>query len=458
MAEQHSKKCESCGFQFELSETGFTNHVEQCEKNHSSKKVRIEEQKRKPERDIPATIEKLESENRAPWLTADYVDLVMLDNRELFNQLRQFFKDYLALNDERYYDVLTSWTLHTWLIEKWRATGPLYLLGPISSGKTTVLECLEQVAYRGIRGGSMSNSTMFRLSDAYQPTLLVDESQLYNREEWAETQAFLNERYRKGGKVWRVEGEQGSQFVPRSFNAYGATALAGSDPPWDAMYSRSLIVQMSKDKPTMQTLTPEFERRGKELRAHLRQYRTGYDRLERDYDALDKLLDERGRKAILDRLVDTTEYFPDPREAAEAIQDYRVREVGFPLMALAPIKGPRENVISYLHDLEEAHQALDKNSYLSEYIIALDQAEKQGTMVTIKAIRLQLAVQWEVKTDSKEVPHPKTVMKAMRTLGFKETRLENGMAIVWDETIMARWRRQFATFATVPTAAARTTL
>lgn len=310
------------------------------------------EGKPKREKSDRPTIEELEEDNRAPWLTADYVDLALLDQRTLYNQLRQFFKDHLAFNDERYYDVLTAWTLHTWLIEKWRATGPLYLLGPISSGKTTVLECLEQVAYRGIRGGSMSNSTMFRLSDAYTPTLLIDESQLYNREEWAETQAFLNERYRKGGKVWRVEGEQGNQFVPRSFNAYGATALAGSDPPWDAMYSRSLILQMSKDKPTKQTLTPEFEQTGKELRGLLRQFRTGYDHLERDYDTLDKLLDERGRKAILDRLVDTTEYYPDPRETSETIGDYRVREVGYPLLALAPIGGPREAILEYLHELE----------------------------------------------------------------------------------------------------------
>ncbi|MEI4913934.1 hypothetical protein Q8G39_28190, partial [Klebsiella pneumoniae] len=86
----------------------------------------------------------------------------------------------------------------------------------------------------------MSNATMFRLSDMYMPTLLVDESQLYAREEWAESQAFLNERYRKGGKVWRMEGE-GRNMIPRSFAAYGATALAQSSDTWEALRSRAIV-------------------------------------------------------------------------------------------------------------------------------------------------------------------------------------------------------------------------
>lgn len=101
--------------------------------------------------------------------------------------------------------------------------------------------------------------------------------------------------------------------------------------------------------------------------------------------------------------------------------------------------------------LEARHDAVDKNSYLSDYVLALDNAEKTGNMVTVKEIRLQLAALWEVKTDSKDVPHPKTVLKATRTLGFKESRLRSGMAVIWDERIMERLRVRFATPATPAT-------
>ena len=164
------------------------------------------------------TIEQLEREGRSPWKPATATDY--LDDPGLYADVRGFFTRYLDMQDPRYYDVLAAWTLHTWIIEQWRATGPLCIIGPISSGKTTILECLEELARRGIRGGSMSNATMFRLSDAFSPTLLIDESQIYNREEWAEVQAFINERYRKGGRVWRVDQD----YIPQSFKAYGATA------------------------------------------------------------------------------------------------------------------------------------------------------------------------------------------------------------------------------------------
>src|SRR5437879_5873469 len=205
------------------------------------------------ERPPKPTIEELESMGRAPWKTAGKTT----DNftfSDLYCELNDFFRHHLDLRDERYYHVLTAWTLHTWRILDWRASGPLCMIGPISSGKTTVLECLEEVAYRGIRGGSMSNATMFRLSDEYTPTLLIDESQVYNREEWAEAQAFINERYRKGGRVWRMEGE-GRNMTPAFFEAYGATAFAGSSPPWEALTSRAVLIKMEKGMPGEQTVT-----------------------------------------------------------------------------------------------------------------------------------------------------------------------------------------------------------
>ncbi len=127
---------------------------------------------KKEDAPAPPSIEELEAKGQAPWKGPGP------DNRiskwtfnDLYAQLNDFFQQHLALSDDRYYHILTAWTLSTWRVEDWRAMGPLMLIGPVSSGKTTVLECLEEVAYRGVRGGSMSNATMFRLSHEYTPTL-----------------------------------------------------------------------------------------------------------------------------------------------------------------------------------------------------------------------------------------------------------------------------------------------
>ncbi len=92
-----------------------------------------------------------------PWKPAGTSDEVKwLDDTALFNQLVGFYQLHIDFRDPRYYPVLAAWTLSTWLRENWRVYGPLYLLGPIESGKTTALECLHETTYRGIRGGSMS--------------------------------------------------------------------------------------------------------------------------------------------------------------------------------------------------------------------------------------------------------------------------------------------------------------
>jgi hypothetical protein len=324
--------------------------------------------------------------------------------------------------------------MHTWLIEDWRVSGPLYILGPINSGKTTILELLEETAYRGIRGGSMSNATMFRLSHGYGPTLIIDEAQLYNREEWAETQAFLNERYRRGGKVWRVEGD-GKNMVPKHFNAFGATAFAGSYPPWPALSSRALTIKTEKNtRPVEQTLTKAFEEEGQRFRNFLQGFREK------------RLGNSPERIFELDR-----------------IKDYRTREIGHELLAVAPDGDPREQIFSYLEVLETEHQTDEETGTESDYVRALNLCQPTNGAVTAKEVRTQLAevlgeVEYRVvkgTLDQEEpkrmvneaaLPKPRTIMGVLTTLGFKKTRVghRGGLTgILWDKELLTRLNERY---------------
>jgi hypothetical protein len=369
-----------------------------------------------------------------------------MDEQILYGSVKGFFETFLYFQDPRYYDVITAWALHTWHIRRWRATGPLLLIGPVNSGKTTVLECLEELAYRGVRGGSMSNSTMFRLSHEYTPTLLVDESQIYAREEWAETQAFLNERYRKGGRVWRMVGE-GTGMVPKFFDAYGATALAQSADTWDAMRSRAIVLKMEKGRPKEQTLTDLFYSEGAHLRAWLGQYQVRCFRQERQKTELDhKINTVLDGKQILENLgVESgLNPFPDPRPYMENLKDSRIREIGLPLLLVSPIDEPRESIQSYLEDLEKEHDAEDRTSYLADYVLALESAVKENGKASVKEVRIQLAVLWGLKTDSRTLPKPKTIMGNLRTLGFVTTRVSDGSTgVQWNEKLMERLRVRY---------------
>ena len=397
------------------------------------------------DRPKPPTIEELEAQGLAPWKTAGEMTAPYMDGQVLFGHVKGFCETFLYFENPILYDVLAAWILHTWLINHWRATGPLLLIGPVSSGKTTVIEVLEELAFRGVRGGSMSNATMFRLSDAYMPTLLIDESQIYAREEWAEAQSFLNERYRKGGKVWRMEGE-GKNMVPRGFNAYGATALAQSNDTWEAMRSRAIVLNMEKGAPKEQTLTDQFFAEGRRLRAWLKEYRKRWGRAQQEPTELDHKLATLGADDALSNQGVELNPFPDPRTALETIKDHRVREIGWPLLAVAPINGPRENIQSYLEELEKSHEEDSRTSYLAEYVQALDMAEKAEGGVSAREVQLQIATIRGLKITDKGMPRSKAIMNALRTLGFQGTLVgrERLAGIRWDELRMVRLRLRFA--------------
>jgi hypothetical protein len=355
------------------------------------------------------------------------------DEAYLYNSIKAFLTLHLYFSDPVYYEVLAAWILATWRIEEWRASGPLYLLGPINSGKTTVIEVLEELAFRGIRGGSMSTATMFRLSDLYTPALLIDESQIYNREEWAEAQALINERYRPGGKVWRMTGE-GRSMIPQAFKSWGATALASSHAPWEALGSRALLIRMEKGKPERHTGTADFFVEASRLRSQLLSYR--FVKLETQPK------------------LDYPEAPPDPIEVMlERVQDERTKEGGYPLLAVADPECHR-SLVEYLIRLEEEHQAIEESSDVAAYVIAIANATPTSGKVSIEDVKIELAKLWSLwdpekakVTDTKQMPSSKWISKTLQTLGFKPTRMpQTGRTgVLLDPDLLSRLKLRYRT-------------
>ncbi len=353
------------------------------------------------------------SEEPQPWKTAPLIK-DFWDPTILFNALRDSAQRYIRFKDPSHYDVLASWARATWLIDKWRAFGPLYLLGDIGSGKTTVLEWLEEVCYRGIRGGSMSVSVMFHLSHTYCPTLLIDETQLYNKDDYAETQALINESYRKGGKVWRMTGE-GRNMKPQFFNAYGPRAFAASKPPWDALSDRALTINMeSTDDELEETMSPQFYEEGEKLRSQLEGFRDFFLLQPQD---------------------------PEATKALSEIRNHRVREIAYPILSYVsePI---RLSILGYVKKLEQRHLTRKRTGSAAEYIRVLLGIEPDRGKVSAKTIRANLATDWGVPLE--KAPSERTIMAELETLDFERTAMDHGRAgIIYEPLHLEEMRKRY---------------
>lgn len=396
----------------------------------------------------PPTWEDLEARGEAPWKSCPPEDSQppYPGPQVLYGQLLGFYLTWGYHPDPRVYHVLTAWTLHTWHYRKLRASAPVQLLGPIGSGKTTILEILEEVAYRGVRGGSMSVSNMFRLNEAVGPSFLLDESQTYNREDQAEAQAFLNERYRKGGKVWRVEKTENG-FMPTFYAAYGPTALAGSSPAWEGMASRAIVVNMEKGRPAERTLTVLFFAEGAKFRVWLRRYSETFDphkpRIPDEGES--PVYDSAMEKLIADGKIERGEPDHFPRFDFSVFEDGRVQEKAETLIPFAPRGEPRDMIVSFCLDLQRRQMANENTSYLVEYFQAYLSCQPENGKVSAKAVRAQIAIFRGCSMNDKGMPGSRFVMSSLETLGFERTRMGDGSTgVIFNPDLQTRLAARYS--------------
>jgi hypothetical protein len=181
--------------------------------------------------------------------------------------------------------LLAGYVLLTWLYEKCPAMPIINIRGGAMTGKTRMLEIMRQVCYRGMRAsGCLSFSAMFRTVERWGGTLCINEGDMKNSAETSETIKYLNERYEKGGSVWRTNPDT---FKGEFFTAFGPTVLTTRQPFADnALESRCIIVPMKERTRTdiLLNLPPAFFEEAKDLRNKLLMFRfKNFGKFENDY-------------------------------------------------------------------------------------------------------------------------------------------------------------------------------
>ncbi len=189
----------------------------------------------------------------------------------LYSEIRAFIMDHLDVPNDLYYDVYTCFAMATWRAEDFKVVPYIFFLGPMASGKTRGLECFNHLCYRPILAASISAASLFRVLEAWHPTLLLDETEIYNKENMAEVLSLLNSGYRKGQCALRIKGtEQGNPEIA-TFDVFGFKALAGTQELADTLQSRCIITAMSKAVRQLNIFIDEAK--AQELRNKLLTYR-----------------------------------------------------------------------------------------------------------------------------------------------------------------------------------------
>lgn len=171
-----------------------------------------------------------------------------VDGAELLDEIKNWVGGYVVVSDESL-DAITLWTVATWFVEDIYFAPILALLSPTKrSGKTLVLDLLNWICRRPTltSGVGVTSAVIFRMNEQYQPTFLIDEAEkLGGRNADKEIIGFLNQGYRRGGKVLRLREKKGG-YAPEEFNAFGFRAVAAIGNLWDTIIDRSVVISMKR--------------------------------------------------------------------------------------------------------------------------------------------------------------------------------------------------------------------
>jgi hypothetical protein len=173
-----------------------------------------------------------------PWPDA-------IDGVELLNSIADAIRLYVVLSDHAR-DTTALWVLHCYLLNRFSVSPRLAVNSPVRGcGKTTLLDVLGRLVLKPLSSANVSTSVIFRVVEAFQPTLLIDEGDAFLRDN-DELRGILNSGHRKGGAVLRNVGDE---HEPRSFSTYAACAVALIGRLPETLHDRSVVIDLKRRLP-----------------------------------------------------------------------------------------------------------------------------------------------------------------------------------------------------------------
>ena len=169
-----------------------------------------------------------------PWPTP-------VDGANLLDELSATIPRYMVMAPEAVHTV-ALWVLFTYLLDAFETSPRLAITAPQKRcGKTTLLSVLYQLTWRPLAAANLTPAVAFRVIEAAQPTLLIDETDTFVKENDELRGVFNSGHSRATAFVIRCEDNQ-----PRCFSTWAAVALAGIGKLPATLADRSIEIKLKR--------------------------------------------------------------------------------------------------------------------------------------------------------------------------------------------------------------------
>ena len=186
-----------------------------------------------------------------PW---DWPEIVpwptRVDGAALLDDVSSLIGSYVEMTRAQA-DATALWNFHTWLHDRLDLSTFLNITSATKRcGKSLLLEVLEELVHRPLLlSGRITSPGMFRIVELCEPTLLLDESDTYLRDD-DELRGFINGSQRKSGARTMRTVKVGDSFTMESFKTWCPKVIAGIGGLPDTVLDRSIVIRLERRAPS----------------------------------------------------------------------------------------------------------------------------------------------------------------------------------------------------------------
>lgn len=174
--------------------------------------------------------------NVTPWPDA-------VDPEKLLDDILGLVRTYIICNTETA-ATATLWIAFTWFTEVVQVAPIALITAPEKRcGKSQLLDLIGKLASRPLVASGISPAAIFRVVEAYSPTLLIDEADTFLKDN-EDARGIINSGHtRTSAKIIRLVGDN---HEPKQFSTWGAKAISGIGKQADTIMDRSVILELRR--------------------------------------------------------------------------------------------------------------------------------------------------------------------------------------------------------------------
>lgn len=164
------------------------------------------------------------------------------DIAPLLDQMELFISTHTVL-PEGTSTVVTLWCLSTYLINQFRIYPRLIITSPEKRcGKSTLLDLVEAFSYKPLMTSNLTEAVIYRLIEACQPTLIIDEADTFVTNSTSGMTGIINSGHAKNRAFVFRCGE--NNFEPEKFSTWSPMVLAAIGILQPTIMDRGIEVRM----------------------------------------------------------------------------------------------------------------------------------------------------------------------------------------------------------------------